>query len=720
MSDAGKRRRFQTRTVHPHRPALPEQASTSVPIFQSSTFRFETNEEFARAIRFDGPGLRVLAWLREPHARRVPIARWPTWRGRSRRSRSPRGWPGSRRCSSPSRAAVRDRGERRAVRRHLLAVAARPAALRDRATFVDPHGPRRGRATRCRAPPSSTSRRSRTPTSTVPTWRRSARCVGRRRARPWSTTRSRRRTCATRRPSGSTYVLHSATKYIGGHNDLIGGVVCTNEERLRSAPRDRDRHRRDDGPARGVALHARARDAASSGWSATAPTRARLAEVLEAHPKVERVALPGAGLAPAARGRGAACCRGIRRDRSRSRSPAASRRAALLRRARAGWVGRSLGGAHTLVGMPRPPPIDRSMPDARRARRDRRRPRARQHRAGGRRRSDRGLRPAPWRRCDQPQARVAVLFGGRSAEHEIVVPLGAIGDRRARSATHRGDPDRHHARRVAGIGSPGRRRCPPRPVACPRSPRRRQPPSSSPAESGSTELVGADGSRRADRRGVPRPARPVRARTAPCRACSSWPACRTWARACSESAIGMDKAVQKSLFAAAGLPVVPVRGRSRARLDEDPEAVEAARRRRSGTRCSPSRRRSGPRSASRRSHEPRELARRPRRGVPATRARRSWRRRPTAPARSKCAVLGNDDPVASVAGEIVPAGHEFYDYEAKYLDEHGAELVIPADLKPGVLEEVQRLAVAAFRGDRSAPGMARVDFFLIEEDELWS
>ena len=56
MSDPGKRRRFQTRTVHPHRPALPEQLSSSVPIFQSSTFRFETNEEFARAIRFDGPG----------------------------------------------------------------------------------------------------------------------------------------------------------------------------------------------------------------------------------------------------------------------------------------------------------------------------------------------------------------------------------------------------------------------------------------------------------------------------------------------------------------------------------------------------------------------------------------------------------------------------------------------------------------------------------------
>jgi len=74
--------------------------------------------------------------------------------------------------------------------------------------------------------------------------------------------------------------------------------------------------------------------------------------------------------------------------------------------------------------------------------------------------------------------------------------------------------------------------------------------------------------------------------------------------------------------------------------------------------------------------------------------------------------------VASVAGEIVPKGHEFYDYEAKYLDEHGAQLLIPVDLKPEVLEEIQRLSVAAFRAIRCA-GMARVDFFLLGEDDLW-
>ena len=102
----------------------------------------------------------------------------------------------------------------------------------------------------------------------------------------------------------------------------------------------------------------------------------------------------------------------------------------------------------------------------------------------------------------------------------------------------------------------------------------------------------------------------------------------------------------------------------------------------------------------------------------ATRGTPSWRKRPTGAREIECAVLGNDEPVASVAGEIVPKGHEFYDYEAKYLDEDGAQLLIPADLKPEVLEDVQRLAVAAFRTTRCA-GMARVDFFLLGEDRLW-
>ncbi|MEA2533509.1 MAG: D-alanine-D-alanine ligase [Actinomycetota bacterium] len=71
-------------------------------------------------------------------------------------------------------------------------------------------------------------------------------------------------------------------------------------------------------------------------------------------------------------------------------------------------------------------------------------------------------------------------------------------------------------------------------------------------------------------------------------------------------------------------------------------------------------------------------------------------------------VLGNDHPDASVPGEVFP-GREFYDYAAKYLDDT-SRTEIPADLPPAVVRELQELAVAAFRAVDAA-GMARVDFF---------
>src|SRR5688500_11505708 len=75
----------------------------------------------------------------------------------------------------------------------------------------------------------------------------------------------------------------------------------------------------------------------------------------------------------------------------------------------------------------------------------------------------------------------------------------------------------------------------------------------------------------------------------------------------------------------------------------------------------------------------------------------------------ECAVLGNDDPEASVPGEVIP-GREFYDYEAKYLDDR-SRTVIPAEISAEQVAEVQRLAIAAFRAVDAA-GMSRVDFLL--------
>jgi len=75
----------------------------------------------------------------------------------------------------------------------------------------------------------------------------------------------------------------------------------------------------------------------------------------------------------------------------------------------------------------------------------------------------------------------------------------------------------------------------------------------------------------------------------------------------------------------------------------------------------------------------------------------------------ECSVLGNDDAKASVPGEIVPS-KEFYDYDAKYLDE-GSQLIIPAKLTKAETKKVQELAVAAFKAV-DCSGLARVDFLM--------
>jgi D-alanine-D-alanine ligase len=75
----------------------------------------------------------------------------------------------------------------------------------------------------------------------------------------------------------------------------------------------------------------------------------------------------------------------------------------------------------------------------------------------------------------------------------------------------------------------------------------------------------------------------------------------------------------------------------------------------------------------------------------------------------ECSVLGNDEPMASVPGEIVPV-KEFYDYNAKYLEE-GSELIIPAKLTKAEIKKVQELAVRCFKAV-DCSGLARVDFLM--------
>ncbi|HBQ20960.1 MAG: D-alanine--D-alanine ligase A [Deltaproteobacteria bacterium GWA2_38_16] len=82
----------------------------------------------------------------------------------------------------------------------------------------------------------------------------------------------------------------------------------------------------------------------------------------------------------------------------------------------------------------------------------------------------------------------------------------------------------------------------------------------------------------------------------------------------------------------------------------------------------------------------------------------------------ECAVLGNENPIASRVGEIIPQ-HEFYSYEAKYLDENGAVLKVPAELEGDLEKRIQELSLKIFKL-LECEGMARVDFFLNANHEI--
>ena len=75
----------------------------------------------------------------------------------------------------------------------------------------------------------------------------------------------------------------------------------------------------------------------------------------------------------------------------------------------------------------------------------------------------------------------------------------------------------------------------------------------------------------------------------------------------------------------------------------------------------------------------------------------------------ECAVLGNDEPIASICGEIIPF-KEFYDYNAKYIDS-GSELLIPARLDHTQVRQIQEMAIRAFQSVECS-GLARVDFLM--------
>ena len=178
------------------------------------------------------------------------------------------------------------------------------------------------------------------------------------------------------------------------------------------------------------------------------------------------------------------------------------------------------------------------------------------------------------------------------------------------------------------------------------------------------------------------------------------------------SAAGMDKDIMKSLFIAAGIPIVKHVTILRSAWESDPKKVQKKVESKLTYPVFVKPANLGSSVGISKAHNRKELG-------PAIEEAAKFDRKivieqgvggKKEKAREiECSVLGNDEPVASVPGEIVP-GKEFYDYTAKYVDE-GSQLIIPAKLTKAETKKVQELAVAAFQAV-DCSGLARVDFLM--------
>src|ERR1700732_5091697 len=178
------------------------------------------------------------------------------------------------------------------------------------------------------------------------------------------------------------------------------------------------------------------------------------------------------------------------------------------------------------------------------------------------------------------------------------------------------------------------------------------------------------------------------------------------------SAAGMDKDVMKSLFTAAGLPIVKHVTILRSAWEKEPKKVEKFVESKLKYPVFVKPANLGSSVGISKAHDRKELG-------PAIEEAAKFDRKIVIEqgggghkrkAREiECSVLGNDSPEASVPGEIVP-GKEFYDYTAKYVDE-GSKLIIPAKLTKAETRKVQQLAISAFKAV-DCSGLARVDFLM--------
>lgn len=175
------------------------------------------------------------------------------------------------------------------------------------------------------------------------------------------------------------------------------------------------------------------------------------------------------------------------------------------------------------------------------------------------------------------------------------------------------------------------------------------------------------------------------------------------------SAAGMDKVVMKRLFHEAGLPIVDFTSFLRAQWEADPRKIEERVVEEIGFPCFVKPANLGSSVGISKAVDAKSLNAAI--ALAAKFDRKIVIEKGVDAREIEVSVLGNDEPIASLPGEIVPQTAEFYDYQAKYVSDNGARLVIPAELGAAMTAEIQRLAIRAFQAIDGS-GLARVDFFL--------
>jgi methionine-gamma-lyase len=359
------RRRFQTRAVHPRR-RLPriDQEPSSVPIFQSSTFRFDTNERFAKALRFEDEGYVYSRGYGNP-----TVDAFQETMADLEGTEAALGFASGMAAISTLLLTLTGEGRRVvaggalyggtvSVLRHLL------PRFGVEVTFVDPTDPDEVKA----ALPDAALFYCETivnPTTAVPDLRALADvCRDAGVASVVDNTFASPYLC-TPASLGFDAVLHSATKYIGGHADLIGGVLCTSEElfrRVRATVIDLG------GAMPPLEAWLALRGLATLGLRMEHHCRSAslLAAALEGHPRVERVWYPGLASHP----QHEVAAQQLRAPGGTLAFEVAGGLEAGNRVAEAlelAWIGGSLGGVQTLVAHAATTTHRQLDPDARRA-----------------------------------------------------------------------------------------------------------------------------------------------------------------------------------------------------------------------------------------------------------------------------------------------------------------------------------------------------------------